>query len=497
VLEVVEDSLFMCESASESPNTAYIVDMIREAARMYPDQTALIQGANSAPTRKISYRELMEQVDAAAQTLSVSGLKPYDRCGLQGGNSVEFIVQALAILDLKSCLVPIAEDYNDAALKALIFRCKLHGVITCSEATGASIEMLESPEAVDGQDDREFRKIEPGFIRFTSGTTNERKGVVIGHHAITERVEAANKGLEIGPEDRILWMLPMAHHFLVSILLYLRNAATILLPEGDGVEELLDFAEQTEPTIIYASPDHYLKLLKSSQRKETLSPALRLALSTSMGLSQTLASEFYEIYGVYLTQALGIIEVGLPVINVKNAGSKPLALGQVLPDYQVILKMNEEDETSRVGRDSGVGEVCITGPGFFAAYLSPWIPAEEILIQEGFRTGDLGYFDEDRDLYLLGRRQNRINMGGRKFFCEEVESVINTFPGVVESRVRCERDAGDVVVAADVVIDSLADFTDELLQAHCSSKLNGYKVPTVIYPVAMLEKTPTGKIRRW
>ncbi len=503
MVNVVEDS--SCMSGS-SPTNVTIVDQIRATALSQPEHPAVIQSGPDGSDQTVTYAELMHQVDAARAALVEQGWQPYDRCGVKGGNSIRFIVQALAVMDAHYCLVPIAEDYDAAALATFVARCKLHGMIDCateSSTAPASVTSFPAPGAVDEQDDQAFRGLQPAFIRFTSGTTNQRKGVVIGRQSVMERVQAANRGLTIGPDDRILWMLPMAHHFVVSILLYLRYGATILLPNGTQADAVIRLAEQAEATIIYASPDHYQHLLDAGSGN--LLPTVRLALSTSMGLSEALVHDFASRFQVHLTQALGIIEVGLPVVNLKHAVTKPLSLGQVQPDYTVKLKTNGEDELSRLGSDSGVGEVCISGPGLFDAYLSPWIPASDVIAAEGFRTGDLGYFDEDRDLYLLGRRQNRINIGGRKFFCEEVEGVLNTYPGIRESRVRSEKVDGAAQVVADIVpvtgqrgqADAAGELDVDELQAFCQAKLNRYKVPVLFLSVNELEKTPTGKIRRW
>lgn len=480
---------------SSTAKTLTIVDLIRETADAQPDHPAVV-ASDEAGTSTMTYRDLVRRVDEVMRAMEGDWLEPYQRWGVKGENSPEFIIRALAVMDSNLCLVPIAEDYSRQALEKLIQRCRLHGILECNN--GAVIHRFEGAGDVDNQGDVAFRQMEPAFIRFTSGTTNQRKGVVIGRQAVIDRVEAGNRGLAIGPQDRVLWLLPMAHHFLVSILLYLRHGATILLPPDGEADEIIEFANDQRATVVYASPDHYQQLLEAAGPSRVNFPdSVRLALSTSMGLSEVLASDFARTFGVHLTQALGIIEVGLPVVNLKHAVTKPLALGQVQPDYTVTLKTHDADEITRLGSDSGVGEVCIQGPGLFDAYLSPWIPASEILGDDGFRTGDLGYFDEDQDLYLLGRRQNRINIGGRKFFCEEVEAVLNSHEAIRESRVHSERLDGVSRVVADIVPANGSLPGAEALREFCFGKLNRYKVPTRFVEVQALEKTPTGKIRRW
>ena len=122
--------------------------------------------------------------------------------------------------------MPIPDDHTGAVLEGFAERARLHQV-ALERADGAgrtdfALRARPTPKAVDGAGEREFAALRPAYLRFTSGTTSRRKGVILGHAAILARLDAANRGLGIGPADRILWLLPMAHHFVVSILLYLR-----------------------------------------------------------------------------------------------------------------------------------------------------------------------------------------------------------------------------------------------------------------------------------
>jgi long-chain acyl-CoA synthetase len=195
---------------------------------------------------------------------------------------------------------------------------------------------------------------------------------------------------------------------------------------------------------------------------------------------------------------LGIIEVGLPVANLAACARKPGALGRPLPDFEVWLR--GEDGRPVGGRTSPqrTGEICIRGPGMLDAYLDPWLPAARVLVPDGFRTGDQGWFDEDGNLYLAGRRVNRISMAGMKFFGEEVEAVLATHPGVRESRVFAQEHAhlGEIPVAEIVPEDPASPPSRQVLAAHCRAALPGYKVPREFRVVAALPRTATGKLAR-
>jgi long-chain acyl-CoA synthetase len=352
------------------------------------------------------------------------------------------------------------------------------------------------PAAVDRAGDAEFRGLEPAYLRFTSGTTSERKGVILSHTRISERLLAANQGLRIGPDDRVLWLLPMAHHFVVSILLYLRFGASILLPGSSLARSVLEFAARERATVCYASPFHYHLLSKDASGVGL--DALRLAVSTAEGLREDVAARFRERFGRPLSQALGIIEVGLPVVNLAEAATKPLALGRPLPAYDVWLRDDAGKPVLGPGSPERTGEICIRGPGLFDAYLTPWTRSATILAPDGFRTGDQGWLDAEGTLFLAGRRHDRINMAGMKFFCQEVEHVLARHPGVRECRVlpREHPQLGEIPVAEIVAEDPLHAPRGAELARHCRSELPAYKVPREFRIVAALERTVTGKVTR-
>jgi long-chain acyl-CoA synthetase len=147
--------------------------------------------------------------------------------------------------------------------------------------------------------------------------------------------------------------------------------------------------------------------------------------------------------------------------------------------------------------DTG-GEICIRGPGLLDAYLDPWTPAPGIVEPDGFRTGDQGWFDADGDLRLAGRRAARINMAGMKFFCEEVEAVLDTHPAIERSRVSAKQHPhlGELPVAEVVLAPGAAAPAPKELALFCRERMAGYMVPRSFDVVAELPMTPTGKLAR-
>jgi long-chain acyl-CoA synthetase len=284
----------------------------------------------------------------------------------------------------------------------------------------------------------------------------------------------------------------MSYHFVVSILLFLRRAATIVLC-GDGFpSSLVDGLRRHRGTFLYASPFHYQIIANSSLFSKDTFANVRLAVSTAMRLPEIDAQNFHERFGIELAQAYGIIEVGLPFLNRSMDPSKRGSVGCILPDYEARIADPDRD---------GVGALYLRGSGVFDAYCSPWRNRDRVLTDGWFRTGDIGRIDPDGFLFLQGRENDVINFAGMKIFPDEVESVLNRHPSVRESLVYPEAHAryGELP-CADIVLDEdggTKGVDAKEIRRFCYQHLAPYKVPKELRRVARLEKTASGKLKRW
>ena len=467
-----------------------IVEKIREETAPFLDKTAIVEGADS-----ISYRQLLERVAALRDVLATKGIQAGQRIALRCTDGIDYVVGSLALLDCGAAVTPIADSLIADEVQETIERIDVAGVVShIKMSLPADDQKLDEvflwqPRLSGGEMNQRCRELGAAFIRFSSGTTGESKGVVLSHRSIIERTDAANRGLEITDRDVILWVLGMSHHFVVSILLFLRKGATIVVANRNFPFSLLEAAARPDLTVIYASPVHFYLLAASDAVSPKSLRQVRLAISTSMKMPTDIFSKFAGKFGIAPMEAYGIIEIGLPFINTDSRGGQN-TVGKMLPHYQ--LRIANPDE-------HGVGEVQIKGKGMFDAYFSPWRSREQCLVDGWFQTGDLGRVDEQGRLYLLGRSKTVIVCAGMKVFPEEVEETINLFPGVAESLVwgREHPQFGQVPVA-NIVVQRGKD-PDEIvaaLRAHCCAKLSSYKVPAEFVAVEKLAKTVSGKLAR-
>jgi long-chain acyl-CoA synthetase len=469
-----------------------IVAVIRSEIRGFEDKTAAIEG-----DRKISYRDLLARIGGLHKLLSARGIAAGQRIAFRSSDGIDYIVGALALLECGAAVVPVADSLTPDEIAETIERIDVHGILTHRDMPNPAGEPLDAVfhwqarQSHSPQLDARCREMGAAFIRFSSGTTGQSKGVVLSHRSIVERTDAANQGLGISDRDVILWVLSMSHHFVVSILLFLRRGATIVVGHKMFPFSILEAVQNNSCTFIYGSPLHYYLLAMAPSVPAAALGNVRLAISTAMKMSPDFSDQFSRKFGFAPAEAYGIIEIGLPFINTEPASTGQPTVGKMLPGYQ--LRIANPDS-------AGIGEVLIKGPGMFDAYFSPWQSREELLLDGYFHTGDIGRLDERGRLFLMGRSKTVIVCAGMKVFPEEVEQTIDSMPGVVESLVsgRDHPQMGQIPVA-DIVIDPDIHEAEEFLsrlREHCCRKLSSYKVPVEFRVALSLLKTPSGKLAR-
>jgi long-chain acyl-CoA synthetase len=468
-------------------------DIFRDTARRQPEKPAIL-----GHQEQFSYSRLTEAIEASAHALRAAGLRPGGCVGLHVPSGANCIICNYAVWRCGGCAVPLPVELAAAEKQEVCRDIKLDFVVTQGRAdaflepfrkrepVGLPSGLLALPVSSPREHPSGFDAINSALIRFTSGTTGTSKGVVLAHETIYDRIHAANEVLRIGPDDRVLWLLSMNYHFAVSIVSYLSFGAAIILPPNQLAPAVLDSVGRHGATFMYAAPTHYAWLAGCEQ--DSGLSGLRLALSTTTAIGTETAERFRRRFGLPVVQALGIIEAGLPFINIDFAADRPGAVGRVLPAYRLRL----ED----VGLGPKLKEILVGGKGFLDAYYRPWRPRAEIMPDGWFRTGDLGEVDGDGCLFIRGRSKEVISVGGMKFFPQEVEAVLASHKGVESACVFAREDSrlGEVPCAHVVPRCGGSAVSERELQDFCRERLAGFKVPERIEFVTALRRTGSGKI---
>ena len=469
-------------------------DLLADTAAGLPGNIAVVDAG-----RDVTYAELWQTVCRVAGELETAGIGRDRMIGLQFGNSVAFIALTYALWRCGAVVVPIPQEMQDAERSELVRKMNLAAVVSStkpvSEEVVTQIYVAEETAwiSVLHQRPANLRELNAALVRFTSGTTNDNKGVVLSHEGILQRITTADDALHVGPDDTVIWCLPMAHHFVVTIIRYLWQGARIVLLRNTACEDFLDEIIRNQGTILYASPFQY-DALSRDQSHRTI-PSVRRAISTTTALSSETAARLHDRYGIRLMQAYGIIELGLVCVNIDDPEGRPMSVGCPTPGFSLRLV----NQGGYADSDNGCGEVEVSGPGFFDAYYDPWIPAGEVMNGEWFHTGDVGRIDTDGFLFLHSRVNSVINVAGMKVFPEEIERVLNSHDSVQESRAYPAKHArlGEVVEADIVLRHDTEKVSENDLRTHCGKFLSSLKVPNRFRFLDRLDRTlTTHKIKR-
>ena len=477
-----------------------LAELVEASARAHASRPAVTDVRSG---HCLTYADLGREVERVAAFLRRQGVEPGQRLGLLAPNAPAYLPAAFGLLAAGACLIPIAANPTPAEIAQILRDVEVNACLAWPRADalpGSTGRATLAGGECDGftfqwiareaKGPDALRRLNPAFIRFTSGTTATRKGVVLSHEATAARVEASDRVLRFTEADRILWVLPLAYHFAVTIVAYVRAGAHILLCPDTLPGSIVESIRRLSASVLYASPLHF-------ERMSSLGPtgrldSVRLALSTSAPITPAVIDRFASTYGVPVGQAYGIIEAGLPCINPGTDGLPAGSVGRVVPGYEVAVL----SETGRRLPSGTPGEVGVRGDGLFSAYYAPWTPREQIARDGWFLTGDIGWLDDDGALFLQGRTKAVIFVAGLKFFPEEVEACLDAFTGVKESRVVGAPHAhlGQVPMA-EVVFDTPHPDLDAL-RAHCARTLSPYKVPVKFTVVDAIARTSGGKILR-
>jgi len=449
----------------------------------------------------LTFRELEEEIEQLTASLKAHGVRKGNAIGVMARNSRQFIIGIFAGLGCEATVMPLSHQMKRSEIEQIVQEAGLHFLIDDKSSLFFLAPKAELPMKIGA-----FRFAEtgvpqngtfaphilnPAFVRFTSGTTGKSKGVVVSHESVLERIQAANKALQLGSEDTVVWVLPMAYHFMVSIVLYIYYGTAIAIVKDFMAKTILEYANSCKGTLLYASPMH-IRMLASDQSGVSM-PTMKTVISTSAGVSLEACVAFKERFGIDVSQAYGIIEIGLPIINQKKSTEYPEAVGHALPDYQVEIL----DENNILLPPGYIGRLAIKGPGMFDGYLTPPRTKEEILNEGWFMTGDLASKTDTGLIKVEGREKSMINVSGNKVFPEEVENVLNMHEAVAQSKIFGNKHVlmGEIV-EAKVVLNPGVEVTPEVLIAWCRQRLSTYKVPQVIHFVSEIETTGSGKIVR-
>lgn len=474
-----------------------VYDLLRDAAEKWPENPAVYDEQGM-----LTFTELFSQTEKLREKLSALGVKPGMGIGVKARNGRHFIMGIFAGVGCGATVMPVSHQLKKQEIDDILSAAGLHVLI--DDGSGVSPQLPVNSIIDTGYGSftlsytgngqtLTFASMvkQPAFIRFTSGTTGKSKGVVISHKSVIERIEGANKALCLGPEDTVVWVLPMAYHFIVSVVLYVRFGAAIAVAGDFLAKNIIDITNRHRGTLLYASPMQ-IRLL-SGDKGSGMMPSLKHVISTSASISPEVCQAFQLRFNIPVSQAYGIIEIGLPIINYNKSAEHPEAVGYALPGYTVDI-LDDDYNPLPPGKTGHLG---IKGPGMFDAYLLPATPRDEVLKNGYFLTADYASKSEDGLVTIEGRAKSVINVSGLKVFPEEVEAVLEMLPEIKMARISgSPHPLMGQVIEGEIVLHEGKSIDVEDVLTYCRKRLSSFKAPQRIHIVESLPLTGSGKLQR-
>jgi acyl-coenzyme A synthetase/AMP-(fatty) acid ligase len=474
-----------------------VYEILKEAAQKWPANPAVYDDHGM-----ISFQQLFAETEELRLQLIRLGIKEGMGIGVMAGNGRNFIIGIFAAVGCGATVMPMSPQLKKPEIDDILEQAKLHAIID----DGTAAQPLDNVDTVIPMKNGSFRfgftnihesvlfapfVQQPAFIRFTSGTTGKSKGVIVSHQSVLERIIAANNGLQLGPVDTVIWVLPMAYHFIVSVILYVKFGATIAIAKDFLAKNIIDITSLRKGTLLYASPVQ-IRLLANDAGTEQM-PSLKKVISTSAGISIDVCKAFTKRFNLDVSQAYGIIEIGLPMLNFVKSAEHPEAVGYALPGYTVDIL----DENNNPIPNGSIGNLGIKGPGMFDAYLLPPTLRKDVLQNGYFLTADQASKTDDGLIKIEGRSKSVINVSGLKVFPEEVEAVLEMIPEIKQARISSSPHAllGQIIEGEIVLHEGTTIDVEDVL-TYCKKRLSAFKAPQRLKIVASLPMTNTGKLQR-
>lgn len=466
--------------------------------------------------KQISYAEMFAAAENIAASFIKLGLKPGDRVAVQVDKSIESIQVYLAVILAGGVFLPLNTAYTPNELEYFlsdatprIFICRVSQyddlkkvaekaqvpvILTLDAQGNGSLKdslsySTESFEAVPRNAD------DLASILYTSGTTGRSKGAMLTHRNIASNAKVLADHWQFTPQDRLIHALPLFHiHGLyVAINITLMAGSSVIFHKQFDAQAILH--DMQKATVLMGVPTFYVRLLTLPDLDKESTKSMRLFVSGSAPLLAETHSAWLKQTGHAILERYGMTETNMNTSNPYHGERREGTVGHPLPGINIIVANPENGQPLPQGE---MGSIEIKGPNVFSGYWNmPEKTAEEFRPNGYFITGDLGRFDEQGYLSIVGRSKDMIISGGYNVYPKEIELLIDDIDGVDESAVigLPHPDFGEGV-AAVVVLKPGAIVTQSSISDHLTDKLAKFKQPKAFFIVSELPRNTMGKVQK-
>lgn len=497
-----------------------LASLFYDNAQATPDKQAIW-----CDGKTVTYREMADLVSRYSNLLLSQGAAYGDHIAIPMNNSIESVALFFSAADLGVCVVPLNPSLPHEALKSAMAAGDIKHVIARkaffadSEKSGGldipgfaicldqeypgtiPFSKIEEMPARRPEIDHDVDGSESLILTMTSGSTGMPKPIDISQDNKYDRSMAHVRAYKITKDDRIIAATPLYHSLAerLVILPLILGATSILLPRFTPAIWLKCVAEQ-KPTFtiaVSAQLAQILELLKQPDAPEItsfrsiVSSSALLEASVKYELIELLKCEFHEMYGA--SEVSTVTDICF-----QEAKDKQNSVGKPFDEAQIkILRDESESDFDTECAPGEVGEIAVKTKLQCKGYYKQDAMMRAAMFGDYFRTGDLGYLDEDGYLYFAGRKKELIITGAINVYPHDIDVIVGKLPEVEECAAFSYPDdrLGEVVALA-IVPKEDHEINLRALRTYCARNLADFQQPHKVFIVDKLPKNTMGKLQR-
>jgi HIP---CoA ligase len=470
-----------------------IPEMVLSAADRFGDAEAVVDG----PLR-LSYTQVVDRIRCAAGAFKDLGVDKGERVALWAPNSAEWIVAAFGLLAAGGVLVPVNTRFKTSEAADIIGRSGAKAVLIQGGFLGQDYTAPANVPVIDVKSDflasgspfeSEVCGTDISDIIYTSGTTGRPKGVMMNHG---QNLRLYAEWCELGDlreGDRYLMINPYFHTFgfkagLISS--FIRGATMVPVPVFD-VDRVVELVEAERITMLPGPPTLYHSLLAVEDKGKL--KTLRAGVTGSADIPVELIRRVHEELPFHtLATGYGLTEAGTVTLSRPGDSFSDIATTAGVPCDGVEVRIADD------------GEVLVRGYSVMQGYLDDPVATAEAIDDDGWlHTGDLGRFNDDGRLLIVGRKKDMFIVGGFNAYPAEIEGFLLEHPAVGQAAVIGVSDdrLGQVGKAFVVLKAGHKDSVkaDDLV-SWSRDRMAGFKVPRYVEFLDELPLNATGKVMK-
>ncbi|MBK5238986.1 MAG: long-chain fatty acid--CoA ligase [Actinomycetales bacterium] len=463
--------------------------------------------------RVTTYRQLDERINRLAHALQGLGITSGSRVGYLGENHPSFLETFFATTTLGAIFVPVNTRLAGPEINFILKDSGVQVIVVSNELASLTLASLEDTsvttlvrlaqfDTLVAEGTPEFIDIDialdsPAVIMYTSGTTGQPKGALLTHENLTWNALNVLVDYDIVSTDVSLMISPLFHSaaFGMGLLPAILKGATLLLEAGFEPGRVLHLIEKYKASVISGVPTTYQMLCEHPDWETTDISSLEKL--TCGGSSVPLrVIEAYEKRGLSFTGGYGMTETSPGATSLQPAHARAKAGSAGLPHFFTAMRIVTDDQ--QIAAVGEIGEIQLRGPNVIAEYWNRRESSTDAFSDsEWFRSGDMGYVDDDGFLFVADRLKDMIISGGENIYPAEIEQIIIELPEVSAVAVIgvAHEKWGEAPVAV-ITLQPGAMLDAESVRAHLDGRLARFKIPRRVEFIAEMPRTASGKIRK-